>query len=127
MGLNSTYGTSHLLGGNRGCPPTPPPKTITEAEQMARDPVCGMEVNPREDNYSTEYQGEVYRFCSTSCKEGFEKNPTEYARAMPVDHSSEEHEGHFGGCCGGGMGRGWMGYIHLAMMILFLLLLLLYR
>jgi YHS domain-containing protein len=91
---------------------------------MVRDPVCGIEVNPRE-GYSTKFEGQVYNFCSVSCKEKFEKNPIEYTKIEQIDHDSGEHEGHGGGCCGVGVGRGWMGCIHLAMMIIFFLLLLL--
>lgn len=86
-----------------------------------------MEISPEESNNSVEFGGEVYHFCSASCKEKFEKNPTEYARTRPVGHDHSEHGMHFGGCCGVGGSGGWMGYIHLAIMIAFFLLLLLSR
>jgi len=86
-----------------------------------------MEVDPRKEGYFMEYEGQAYYFCSASCKERFERNPAAYTKVRSMDHSGGDHEGHFGGCCGIGMGRGWMGYIHLAIMIVFLLLLLLSR
>ncbi|WP_101298410.1 permease [Halegenticoccus soli] len=43
-----------------------------EGEPTAQDPVCGMEVNPEEADYSTEYDGKTYYFCSESCKESFD-------------------------------------------------------
>ena len=44
-----------------------------------RDPVCGMEVNS-DSKYKSEYDGELYYFCSNACKEKFEVNPIKYTR-----------------------------------------------
>ena len=41
-------------------------------EPTARDPVCGMEVNPEETDYATEHDGTTYYFCSESCLESFD-------------------------------------------------------
>jgi P-type Cu+ transporter len=50
-----------------------------EKRAMAKDPVCGMDVDPNSANvYSTEYQGETYYFCAESCKKSFETNPLKY-------------------------------------------------
>lgn len=46
---------------------------------MARDPVCGMEVNPDEATEYDEYQGNTYYFCSIACAEKFESDPERYA------------------------------------------------
>ena len=46
---------------------------------MARDPVCGMEVNPDEAMENDEYQGTTYYFCSLACAEKFESDPGRYA------------------------------------------------
>ena len=49
---------------------------------MAKDPVCGMEVDERQaEPYQTLYEGEKYLFCSESCKTAFESNPEKYAGA----------------------------------------------
>jgi len=45
---------------------------------MARDPVCGMEVNEKTAKYKTTYRGKTYYFCAAGCKESFEKNPNKY-------------------------------------------------
>ena len=45
---------------------------------MAKDPVCGMEVNPEQAAATSEYQGQTYYFCSPSCKQAFDANPSQY-------------------------------------------------
>ncbi len=51
---------------------------------MAKDPVCGMQVEPSEAAAASKYQGKEYYFCNPACRDEFERNPTEY-----VDASSE--------------------------------------
>lgn len=45
---------------------------------MAKDPVCGMDVNPDEAAATYEYMGQKYYFCSEHCKNKFATNPAEY-------------------------------------------------
>lgn len=45
---------------------------------MAKDPVCGMEVNEAEAPATSEYQGKTYYFCHQSCKERFDQEPELY-------------------------------------------------
>jgi len=45
---------------------------------MAKDPVCGMDVDPQEAKHTTEYQGQTYYFCAPGCKRAFEAEPTKY-------------------------------------------------
>lgn len=45
---------------------------------MAKDPVCGMEVNPEEAAAEAEHGGKTYYFCAPGCKNKFEKNPEDY-------------------------------------------------
>ena len=45
---------------------------------MAKDPVCGMEVNEGASAATAEHHGQTYYFCSRDCKEAFEKNPDSY-------------------------------------------------
>ena len=47
---------------------------------MAKDPVCGMEVDERIARYETTYKGNTYYFCAAICKEKFEENPQKYRR-----------------------------------------------
>ncbi len=46
---------------------------------MAKDPVCGMEINPEQAAGTSEYQGQTYYFCSPGCKRTFDENPQQYA------------------------------------------------
>jgi uncharacterized membrane protein YraQ (UPF0718 family) len=43
-----------------------------EGSPTVQDPVCGMEVNPEEADYSTDHDGQTYYFCSQSCQESFD-------------------------------------------------------
>jgi len=45
---------------------------------VAKDPVCGMDVDPKSARHTSEYQGQTYYFCSASCKKAFEANPAQY-------------------------------------------------
>ena len=47
-------------------------------EIMAKDPVCGMEVNEKEAAGISEYKGKKYYFCNPGCKERFQKDPEKY-------------------------------------------------
>ncbi len=46
----------------------------------AKDPVCGMGVDPAQ-GYTKTYQGREYRFCSRKCLDRFDENPQRYAQA----------------------------------------------
>ena len=45
---------------------------------MARDPVCGMEVDEQQAAATAEYAGTIYYFCAPGCKRAFEKEPEKY-------------------------------------------------
>ena len=45
---------------------------------MAKDPVCGMDVDPATAAGSSEYQGVQYYFCNPGCKRKFDQNPAQY-------------------------------------------------
>jgi len=51
-----------------------------EQRQKARDPVCGMQVDPKGSPMQLE-QGKEYYFCSEDCRLKFEENPAEYISA----------------------------------------------
>jgi len=44
-----------------------------------KDPICGMQVEEKEAAGQSEYNGEIYYFCSPGCKSEFDKNPEKYA------------------------------------------------
>ncbi len=46
----------------------------------ASDPVCGMGVDLDKSKYKSTYQSKAYGFCSSGCKEEFDKNPKFYIR-----------------------------------------------
>jgi YHS domain-containing protein len=46
---------------------------------MAKDVVCGMEVDEQQAAGRSKYQGRTYYFCSPSCQQCFEDDPRRYA------------------------------------------------
>jgi YHS domain-containing protein len=62
-----------------------------ETVHMAKDPVCGMEVDPANAAGKSEYQGETYYFCSPGCKTAFDKEPEKYVGG---EAGHGHHEGH---------------------------------
>jgi Cu+-exporting ATPase len=48
---------------------------------LARDPVCGMNVDPQKAAARAEYRGKTYFFCSVHCAEKFKAAPEGYAGA----------------------------------------------
>lgn len=62
------------------------------------DPVCGMQVNENEAAGKSQHGGQTYHFCSTECKNTFDKNPAEYTTTKHAE--GQEHQGagkHAGG------------------------------
>ncbi len=51
----------------------------------ARDPVCGMSVDPETSKYRFEYRGSTYHFCSDGCRTKFEADPQEYLDKSKLD------------------------------------------
>ena len=45
---------------------------------MAKDPVCGMDVDEKKAAATAAYNGRTYYFCAAACKRAFEKNPEKY-------------------------------------------------
>ena len=54
---------------------------------MARDPVCGMEVNEETATNTSEYEGTKYYFCCGGCKATFDRDPEKFT-------NGEGHGGH---------------------------------
>lgn len=48
---------------------------------MAKDVVCGMDVDPATAKHSTQYQGQTYYFCGPGCKRAFEADPQQFIKA----------------------------------------------
>jgi len=51
-------------------------------EGHARDPVCGMKVDPATTKHTAEQAGEKYYFCSGGCREKFVAEPARYLKPM---------------------------------------------
>ncbi len=47
---------------------------------MARDPVCGMNVDEKKAAGKSEYKGNTYYFCAVVCKKAFDSNPEKYLK-----------------------------------------------
>jgi YHS domain-containing protein len=54
-----------------------------ETALIARDPVCGMDVEIARAPASTDYDGRTYYFCSIQCKQDFERQPQMYVGREP--------------------------------------------
>ena len=50
----------------------------------AKDPVCGMNVDPTKASGHSDFDGQTYHFCSKSCARKFDADPEHYThRAEP--------------------------------------------
>ena len=45
---------------------------------MERDPVCGMTLQPGQEEANCRYQDRAYHFCSKECRQLFERTPMQY-------------------------------------------------
>ncbi len=57
---------------------------------MVKDPVCGMDVDPKTTEKS-DYKGQTYYFCSKGCKATFDKNPEKFVSSQSSAHSGHHH------------------------------------
>ncbi|MCL5265539.1 MAG: YHS domain-containing protein [Chloroflexi bacterium] len=60
---------------------------------MAKDPVCGMQVDEKKATPKTQHNGQTYYFCCAGCKWAFEKEPAKYAGKSGAGGQSG-HKGH---------------------------------
>jgi YHS domain-containing protein len=73
---------------------------------MAKDLVCGMDVDEKTAKWKSIYKGRTYYFCAPGCKNAFDEQPDQYisGNAPHTECSGHSHShGHCGcGCsCGG--------------------------
>ncbi len=47
---------------------------------MAKDPVCGMEVNESSAKFTSEHMGKKFYFCCEMCKKKFDEAPMNYMK-----------------------------------------------
>jgi 3-oxoadipate enol-lactonase len=55
-------------------------KSFIKEHEMEKDPVCGMDVDPKKAVSKSEYQGKTYYFCSMGCKKEFDQSPEKYLK-----------------------------------------------
>jgi Cu+-exporting ATPase len=48
---------------------------------MRRDPICGMLVDEKTTKFNSEHEGIVFYFCSSGCKNTFDKDPHRYGHS----------------------------------------------
>jgi Cu+-exporting ATPase len=48
---------------------------------VAKDLVCGMDVDPATAAAKSEYKGETYYFCAPGCKRSFDEDPERFVQA----------------------------------------------
>lgn len=53
------------------------------SKRKERDPVCGMEVDPKKAAATHQYQGTTYYFCAPGCRAAFAKDPERYRKGGP--------------------------------------------
>lgn len=58
---------------------------------MAIDPVCGMDVDERSADATSEYQGKTYYFCAPGCKRQFDRDPARFVGASAANAEKHEH------------------------------------
>jgi YHS domain-containing protein len=59
---------------------------------IQKDPVCGMEIDPKTAAGKSEYEGKTYYFCSSGCKKLFDKNPAKYVIESDTCQIETEHQ-----------------------------------
>ncbi len=64
-------------------------------ENLAKDIVCGMDLDEKTAKHKTTYQGKTYYFCAPSCKKMFEDNPSKF---IGESSTGSTQMGHSCGC-----------------------------
>jgi YHS domain-containing protein len=59
---------------------------------MAKDPVCGMEVDEKKAAAKSEHMGKTFYFCAVGCKNAFDASPAKYTGG--AGHGTSGHGGH---------------------------------
>jgi len=58
------------------------------AAESARDPVCGMSVDPARTPHRAEHDGQSYFFCGARCRERFIAEPARYVSEKPMQEQA---------------------------------------
>jgi YHS domain-containing protein len=65
------------MGGGRCVIPW---KNTFKEDDMEKDVVCGMQVDPAKAAGSSQHNGKTFYFCSNGCKAKFDANPAQFAK-----------------------------------------------
>jgi len=60
---------------------------VPAGASVAKDPVCGMDVDPHATKHTAHQGGRVYYFCSAGCRDKFMASPVQY---LPADKAHAE-------------------------------------
>src|SRR5665213_1407699 len=58
--------------------------TEPDSDHAARDPVCGMRVDPATAKHRHDYRGTTHYFCGARCREKFIAEPEKYLNPPPA-------------------------------------------
>jgi xanthine dehydrogenase accessory factor len=78
-GENKTAAGSEAKSGATALLPV-----LNVLQTEARDPVCGMSVDPGKARHKSEYEGASFYFCCAGCKQTFDREPKRYLAATGV-------------------------------------------
>ncbi len=53
---------------------------------MAKDPVCGMQVDEKKVSRTSTFAEHTYYFCSDGCKKRFDQEPAKFTEAAHPGH-----------------------------------------
>ncbi|MFZ5481151.1 MAG: YHS domain-containing protein [Myxococcota bacterium] len=61
---------------------------MADVIDTVKDPVCGMEVDPRKAAAWRERRGRTFHFCSTVCAKSFDEDPERFVHAADAGRPS---------------------------------------
>ena len=64
-----------------------------DEKPLAKDPVCGMSVDPATARHQAAHAGATYYFCSAGCREKFADDPGRFLAQAPAD-AGHDHRAH---------------------------------
>ena len=67
-------------------------RTAERTLSLRFDPVCAMVINPSRARSSAVYRARNYYFCSSNCRDCFERDPARYLEGTAVDFGTEPRE-----------------------------------
>ena len=69
------------------------PPVLNASQPLAKDPVCGMNVNPQTARFKHEHTGRTYYFCAQGCLDRFRAAPEKYLPGAPKPAAAPQPAG----------------------------------